>query len=205
MSRKQAAAPRKVGIIIANTGTPEAPTRKAVKKYLSQFLMDPRICPMPRPVWWTLLHTTILRKRSRASAEKYQKIWTEEGSPLVAITASLERGLNDYYAEQGLPVVVRAGMSYGKPSLKRAVKELKEEGVWVFGTAAGGTTQLYQADFKGPAAIVIGSEGDGMGRLVAENCDFTVSIPMFGKINSLNASAAAAVLLYEAVRQRLGG
>ena len=89
MSRKQAAAPRKVGVIIANTGTPEAPTRKAVKKYLSQFLMDPRICPMPRPVWWTLLHTTILRKRSRASAEKYQKIWTEEGSPLVAITASL--------------------------------------------------------------------------------------------------------------------
>ena len=64
MSRKQAAAPRKVGIIIANTGTPEAPTRKAVKKYLSQFLMDPRICPMPRPVWWTLLHTHILGKRS---------------------------------------------------------------------------------------------------------------------------------------------
>ena len=57
-----------------------------------------------------------------------------------------------------------------------------------------GTTSLYQADLKGPAAIVIGSEGDGMGRLVTENCDFTVSIPMFGKINSLNASAAAAVL-----------
>ena len=63
---------------------------------------------------------------------------------------------------------------------------------------------LYQADLKGPAAIVIGSEGEGMGRLVTENCDFTVSIPMFGKINSLNASAAAAVLLYEAVRQRTG-
>ena len=77
--------------------------------------------------------------------------------------------------------------------------------MWVFGTAAEGTTSLYQADLKGPAAIVIGSEGDGMGRLVTENCDFTVSIPMFGKINSLNASAAAAVLLYEAVRQRLGG
>ena len=91
------------------------------------------------------------------------------------------------------------------PNLPSLLKELKEEGVWVFGTAAGGTTQLYQADLKGPAAIVIGSEGDGMGRLVAENCDFTVSIPMFGKINSLNASAAAAVLLYEAVRQRLGG
>ena len=82
------------------------------------------------------------------------------------------------------------------------LKELKEEGVWVFGTAMNGSTSLYQADLKGPAAIVIGSEGEGMGRLVAENCDFTVSIPMFGKINSLNASAAAAVLLYEAVRQR---
>ena len=91
------------------------------------------------------------------------------------------------------------------PNLPALLKELKEAGVWVFGTAADGTTPLYQADLKGPAAIVIGSEGTGMGRLVAENCDFTVSIPMFGKINSLNASAAAAVLLYEAVRQRLGG
>ena len=85
------------------------------------------------------------------------------------------------------------------PNLPALLKELKEEGVWVFGTAS-----LYKADLKGPAAIVIGSEGDGMGRLVTENCDFTVSIPMFGKINSLNASAAAAVLLYEAVRQRMG-
>ena len=73
------------------------------------------------------------------------------------------------------------------PNLPALLKELKEEGVWVFGTAADGTTPLYQADLKGPAAIVIGSEGTGMGRLVAENCDFTVSIPMFGKINSLNA------------------
>ena len=89
------------------------------------------------------------------------------------------------------------------PNLPALLKELKEEGVWVFGTAANGTTSLYQADLKGPAAIVIGSEGAGMGRLVAEQCDFKVSIPMKGHINSLNASAAAAVLLYEAVRQRL--
>ena len=90
------------------------------------------------------------------------------------------------------------------PNITATLKALKEEGIWVFGTAAEGNTTLYKADLKGPAAIVIGSEGDGMGRLVAENCDFTVSIPMFGKINSLNASAAAAVLLYEAVRQRVG-
>ena len=86
------------------------------------------------------------------------------------------------------------------PSL---IKDLKKQGVWVFGTAAKGTTDLYKADLKGAAAIVIGSEGDGMTRLAEENCDFLVSIPMKGKINSLNASAAAAILLYEAVRQRL--
>ena len=90
------------------------------------------------------------------------------------------------------------------PNITALLKQLKDEGVWVFGTAAQWNTSLYKADLKGPAAIVIGSEGDGMSRLVAENCDFTVSIPMFGKINSLNASAAAAVLLYEAVRQRTG-
>ena len=89
-------------------------------------------------------------------------------------------------------------------NINTAIAELKSKGVWVFGTAMNGSTPLYQADLKGPAAIVIGSEGEGMGRLVTENCDFTVSIPMFGKINSLNASAAAAVLLYEAVRQRTG-
>ena len=88
-------------------------------------------------------------------------------------------------------------------NLPSLLKELKEEGVWVFGTAADGDTPLYQADLKGPAAVVIGSEGTGMGRLVAETCDFKVSIPMKGKLNSLNASAAAAILLYEAVRQRL--
>ena len=87
------------------------------------------------------------------------------------------------------------------PSL---LKDLKKQGVWVFGTAASGTTSLYDADLKGAAAIVIGSEGDGMTRLAEENCDFLVSIPMKGKLNSLNASAAAAILLYEAVRQRLG-
>ncbi len=83
------------------------------------------------------------------------------------------------------------------------LKDLQKQGVWVFGTAADGNTALYDADLKGPAAIVIGSEGDGMSRLVAEGCDFLVSIPMKGHISSLNASAAAAILLYEAVRQRM--
>jgi 23S rRNA (guanosine2251-2'-O)-methyltransferase len=90
------------------------------------------------------------------------------------------------------------------PNLTACIKDLKAAGVWVFGTAADAKQTIYQADLKGPAAIVIGSEGDGMGRLVRENCDALLSIPMQGKLNSLNASAAAAILLYEAVRQRLG-
>ena len=88
-------------------------------------------------------------------------------------------------------------------NLTTLLKQLKEEGLWIFGTAADGATPLYQADLKGPAAIVIGSEGDGMSRLVREQCDFLLSIPLRGQVNSLNASAAAAVVLYEAVRQRI--
>ncbi len=90
------------------------------------------------------------------------------------------------------------------PNIPALLKDLKKQGVWVFGTAADGDTALYTADLKGPTAIVIGSEGTGMTRLAAENCDFLVSIPMRGKLSSLNASAAAAILLYEAVRQRIG-
>ena len=89
------------------------------------------------------------------------------------------------------------------PNIPSLLKDLKKQGVWVFGTAVNGTTGLYDADLKGAAAIVIGSEGDGMTRLAAENCDFLVSIPMKGDLNSLNASASAAILLYEAVRQRM--
>ena len=87
-------------------------------------------------------------------------------------------------------------------NIPAALRELKKQGVWVYGTAADGDRTLYEADLKGAAAIVIGNEGQGIGRLVADMCDFMVSIPMKGKISSLNASAAAAVLMYEAVRQR---
>ena len=89
-------------------------------------------------------------------------------------------------------------------NLTACLKELKEQGVWVYGTAADARQTRYQADLRGPAAIVIGSEGEGMSRLVRETCDVLLSIPMKGELNSLNASASAAILLYEAVRQRLG-
>ena len=87
-------------------------------------------------------------------------------------------------------------------NINNAIAQLKEMGVWIFGTAAEGSVPMYQADLTGPTAIVIGSEGDGMSQLVRKNCDVTVHIPMKGNITSLNASAAASILLYEAVRQR---
>lgn len=89
-------------------------------------------------------------------------------------------------------------------NITAAIEDLKKQGVWVFGTAAEGSIPMYQADLKGPTAIVIGSEGDGMSRLVRQSCDVTVHIPMKGRISSLNASNAASILLYEAVRQRQG-
>ena len=89
-------------------------------------------------------------------------------------------------------------------NLNSAIAELKEKGVWVFGTAAEGSIPMYKADLTGPTAIVIGNEGVGMSQLVRKNCDVMVNIPMAGHISSLNASAAASILLYEAVRQRLG-
>ena len=89
-------------------------------------------------------------------------------------------------------------------NFNNAIAELKEKGVWIFGTAAEGSIPMYKADLTGPAAIVIGNEGVGMSQLVRKNCDVMVHIPMKGRISSLNASAAASILLYEAVRQRLG-
>lgn len=90
------------------------------------------------------------------------------------------------------------------PNIGAAIQELKDRGVWIYGTAADGKNDLWHTDFSGSVALVIGSEGDGMGRLIKESCDFVVSLPMKGKLDSLNASTAAAVTMYEVLRQRSG-
>ena len=88
------------------------------------------------------------------------------------------------------------------PNLPAAIRLLKEKGLWVYGTAADGASDLWHTSFSGPLALVIGSEGDGMGRLVSESCDYIVRLPMKGRLSSLNASAAAAITMYEILRQR---
>ncbi|MBO4212350.1 MAG: 23S rRNA (guanosine(2251)-2'-O)-methyltransferase RlmB [Oscillospiraceae bacterium] len=109
---------------------------------------------------------------------------------LTAVVAKTSAGALEY-----LPV---ARVS----NIVNTIRELKERGLWIYGTAADADSSLYRTNLTGPAAIVIGNEGEGMSRLVRESCDVLVSIPMKGKISSLNASAAAAVMLYEALRQR---
>jgi 23S rRNA (guanosine2251-2'-O)-methyltransferase len=87
-------------------------------------------------------------------------------------------------------------------NLARTLRELQERGIWVIGTADGTDKALYDVDLKGPTAIVMGAEGEGMRRLTRETCDDLVSIPMAGGVESLNVSVASGVCLYEAVRQR---
>ena len=88
------------------------------------------------------------------------------------------------------------------PNLVAAIKTLQEAGIWIYGASMKGEKSMWETDFCGPLAIVIGSEGDGLGRLVTEHCDFLVHIPMAGKVCSLNASVSAGLMLYEVVRQR---
>lgn len=87
-------------------------------------------------------------------------------------------------------------------NLASTIEELKKEGLWVTGTDAEGTDVYHKADLKGPLAVVIGSEGEGIGRLIREKCDFLINIPMKGQVSSLNASVAAGIVLYEALKQR---
>ena len=142
--------------------------------------------------------------REYVSVESILNAAREKGeAPLLVVPKRRSAGLTSVVAKTSAGAVSYLPVAR-VPNLPALLKDLKDQGVWVFGTAAGGTTDLYHADLKGPAAIVIGSEGEGMSRLVEENCDFLVSIPMKGGLNSLNASAAAAILLYEAVRQRMG-
>lgn len=89
-------------------------------------------------------------------------------------------------------------------NLSRTIDELKEKGLWITGTDLSAVDVHYKSDLKGALAVIIGSEGEGISRILKEKCDFLVKIPMLGKIESLNASVAAGVLLYEAVRQRSG-
>lgn len=122
--------PRRVGILVSNLGTPDAPDAPALRRYLAQFLGDPRVVEIPRAVWWLILHGIILRTRPAKSAEKYRSVWmAEHGSPLRHWTARQAEGLAARLAaDGGEPVEVAYGMRYGNPSLESAVLDLRARG-----------------------------------------------------------------------------
>ena len=117
------------GVLITNLGTPDAPTPGALRRYLAEFLWDPRIVDLPRPLWWLILHGVILRFRPAKSAKAYRAVWTEEGSPLLRVARSQLAALR---AELGRrlpgPVAVELGMRYGNPSIASALEKLRAAG-----------------------------------------------------------------------------
>jgi ferrochelatase len=125
----------RLGVLLINLGTPDAPTASAVRRYLAEFLADPRVVEIPRLVWRPLLHGVILRVRPARSAQRYASIWTKDGSPLL-VHSQRQRGLLLGYLGQrlktlGLPsdhVMVEFGMRYGRPSIAEALNRLHEGG-----------------------------------------------------------------------------
>jgi len=120
--------PERTAVLLVNLGTPDAPTAPAVRRYLREFLSDPRVVEIPRALWWLILHAVILPTRPAKSAAKYASIWTPEGSPLALWTAKQSTLLQGYVGERGMrppQLLVRHAMRYGNPSVASVLDELK--------------------------------------------------------------------------------
>jgi ferrochelatase len=122
--------PDRLGVLVTNLGTPDAPTPSALRRYLGEFLADPRVVEVPRLIWWFILHGIILRLRPKKSAKAYQQVWESEGSPLLTNTAAQAEGIRKVLQEKyGKNVVVSFAMRYGNPSIPEVLNELKTQGV----------------------------------------------------------------------------
>lgn len=119
---------RRTAILLVNLGTPDAPTASAVRRYLKQFLWDPRVVEIPRLLWWLILHGIILNLRPAKSAAKYAKIWLPEGSPLRVHTERQTKLLKDLFGQRGQQVEVAWAMRYGQPAIGATLDELKRQG-----------------------------------------------------------------------------
>ncbi len=115
-------------MLLVNLGTPDAPTASALRRYLGEFLWDPRVVEIPRPVWWLILHGVILRTRPAKSAAKYASVWRKEGSPLLYWTQRQAQRLGGQLGERGHQMIVRHAMRYGNPSVASVLDAMKAEG-----------------------------------------------------------------------------
>lgn len=119
-----------LGVLITNLGTPDAPTPAALRRYLGEFLWDPRVIEIPRPLWWLILHGVILRIRPRRAARAYASVWSVAGSPLLAISQRQATALQQRLsADLPGPVKVALGMRYGNPSIAAALDDLRAANV----------------------------------------------------------------------------
>ncbi len=117
-----------LGVLITNLGTPAAPTARAVRKYLAEFLWDPRVIEIPRPIWWLLLHAVVLPTYSGKTARSYAKVWTDAGSPLLAISKRQRAALQTALANAGAEKIrVELAMRYGQPSIRSALQALQAQ------------------------------------------------------------------------------
>ena len=118
-----------LGVLLANLGTPDSPSVADVRRYLREFLWDPRVVELARPLWWLVLNLVILTTRPRRSAKAYAKVWTAAGSPLLVISRKQHAALQTLLESQGgLPVKVALAMRYGKPGIAAGLQELREAG-----------------------------------------------------------------------------
>ena len=121
--------PDRTGVLLVNLGTPEAPDRASVRRYLKEFLWDPRVVEVPRPIWWFVLNMVILNTRPGRSAKAYQKVWTEQGSPLLTISRAQETALRQGLQERhGDDMCVSLAMRYGSPSIRQGLEQLRDAG-----------------------------------------------------------------------------
>jgi len=164
-----------IGVLLTNLGTPTAPTTKAVRRYLAEFLADPRVVEIPRWLWWPILHGIILRVRPKRSAALYQKIWTAAGSPLLVYSQKLTQTIQQQLHAAGhTHIHLALAMRYGQPSIQHALNELKQAKIAKLivlplypqysGTTTGSTFDVVSKVLQGwryiPETHLLSSYGD---------------------------------------------
>lgn len=162
--------PEQTAVLLVNLGTPDAPTPAALRRYLAQFLSDPRVVEIPRALWWLILHGVILRVRPAKSARKYESVWMPEGSPLLVWSTKQAALLRGYLGERGHPVLVRHAMRYGNPSVASVLDEMK---------AAGATRILLLPMYPQYSGPTTASAWDAVGAWSAQ----VRSLPEFRFVN----------------------
>ena len=180
--------PAQTAVVLVNLGTPEAPTAPALKRYLRQFLSDPRVVEIPRPIWWLILNGIILNTRPKKSAAKYAAVWMPEGSPLRVHTERQAKLLAGHLGEQGHRVNVTWAMRYGAPSIPDVLSRLK---------AAGATRILFVPMYPQYSASTTATVFDEAGAWLAR----TRNQPEMRFIRNFHDDAGYIAALEQTVRQ----